>query len=176
MPLRTGRRDWLWGVALGVLILVVIFFAVVALKPSNVKTYETVAGVDCQTGERLDYHVHSFVSLLVEGEQRPIPALTGIRDNLCYFWLHTHDASGLIHVEAPEKQDFTLGQFFKIWGQPLSSTQLLDKTADAQHQITATVNGQPYTGDPSTIVLRDKETIVLQYGPPFGTPPASPYQ
>lgn len=55
MPLRTGRRDWLWGVALGLLILAAIFFAVVALKPSNVKTYETVAGVDCQTGERLEY-------------------------------------------------------------------------------------------------------------------------
>lgn len=176
MPVRTGRRDWLWGVALGIVILVVIFLMFVALRPSSVKTYDTIAGVDCQSGERLEYHVHSFLSILVDGEPRAIPAQVGIRDNQCFFWLHTHDATGLVHVEAPEQEDFTVGQFFQVWGQSLSSTQLLDKTVDAEHEITATVNGEPFTGDPSTIVLRDEETIVLQYGPPFGTPPTSPFE
>jgi len=90
----------------------------------------------------------------------------------CYFWLHTHDASGIVHVEAPQQRDFTLGQFFAIWGQQLSATQLLNKTVDAGHQIKVTVNGVEVSGDPSQIKLQDKISIVVQYGPPFATPPS----
>jgi hypothetical protein len=173
--LGTGRRDWLWGLALGALVVMGIVIALVALKPSNTKVYATVNGVDCERGERLEYHVHAWLAIMIEGEESPVPANLGIRPNECIFWLHTHDDSGVLHIEAPEKRDFTLGQFFSIWGVPLSTTQLLGKTVDASHQITATVNGAPFTGDPSTIVLADQQSIVLQYGPPFGTPPASPF-
>lgn len=36
--------------------------------------------------------------------------------------LHTHDGSGIIHVELPQLVDPspTLGQFFQIWGEPLT--------------------------------------------------------
>jgi hypothetical protein len=47
---------------------------------------------------------------------------------------------------------------------------------DASHKITATVNGTLFTGDPATISLADHETIVLQYGPPFGTPTKSIFE
>jgi hypothetical protein len=40
----------------------------------------------------------------------------------------------------------------------------------------AVVYGQQFTGDPATIALANAETIVLQYGPPFGTPPKSPIE
>lgn len=103
-----------------------------------------------------------------------VPGNTGIRDE-CLFWLHTHEDGGLMHVEAPEDAGFTLGQFFVVWGEPLSEMELLDGVADAEHQITTTVNGEPFQGDPSTIALRDEQTIVLQYGPPLGTPAPSPF-
>ena len=38
--------------------------------------------------------------------------------------LHTHDASGIVHIESPDKRDYTLGQFFDVWGVRLSSTCL----------------------------------------------------
>jgi hypothetical protein len=165
--LGTGRRDWLWGVAAGVLIIVAIFVGYVVFKPGPTQVFATVDGVDCERGERLEFHIHSLLKIYVNGEQQTVPANVGLRPNECIFWLHTHDASGLIHVEAPSERDFTLGQLFSVWGQKLSSTQLLDKTTDATHQVTAKVNGEPFTGDPSTIVFKDQETIVLQYGPPF---------
>jgi hypothetical protein len=174
--LGTGRRDWLWGIALGALVLMGVVVALVALKPSSTKTFASVDGVDCETGERLEYHVHAWLAIMINGDQRKLVPNTGFRDNQCIFWLHTHDDSGIVHIEAPDKRDFTLGQFFAVWGQPLSGTQLLDKTTDATHQIAATVNGEPFTGDPSTITLGDQESIVLQYGPPLGTPPTSPYR
>ena len=174
--IRTGRRDWLWGIALGALVLVGLAIAFVALTPSNSKIFASVDGVDCESGERLEYHVHGWLAIMVNGEQRKLEPNTGIRANECIFWLHTHDDTGIIHIEAPQERDFTLGQFFAVWGQPLSSTQLLDQTVDAGHQITATINDEPFTGEPSTIVLRDQEAIVLQYGPPFGAPPVPPFQ
>ena len=176
-PSRTGRRDWLWGVALVTVVpcvLFVVFF--VALKGSSSGTViATVDGVDCQAGEQLQYHVHAALEILIDGQPMAVPKNTGIRSN-CIFWLHTHDDTGLLHIEAPETRDFTLGQFFAVWGQPLSATQLLGSTVDASHQITATVNGTPFTADPASITLADQETIVLQYGPPFGTPPKSLFE
>lgn len=168
MPLRTGRRDWLWGFALGLAIIVVAAAVFVVIRGSPIKTYATVEGVKCQSGERLDYHVHAQLSIFIEGEPVPVASRIGIRDN-CLFWLHTHGEDGLIHVEAPERLEYTLGQFFAVWGQPLSADQLLDRTADASHEITATVDGSLAAGDPASIVLEDGEDIVLQYGPPFAT-------
>ncbi|HEX9340724.1 MAG TPA: hypothetical protein VF992_06080 [Thermoplasmata archaeon] len=39
-------------------------------------------------------------------------------------WLHTHDGSGVIHVELPQTVSAqpTLGNFFEIWGEPLNPT------------------------------------------------------
>ncbi len=43
----------------------------------------------------------------------------------CFYWLHVHTTDGIVHIESPSKtQGFTLGQFFDIWGVPLSSTQV----------------------------------------------------
>ena len=175
MPLRTGRRDWLWAVAIGIILLCVLLAGFIWLKGSNIKTFATIDGVDCQTGERLEYHAHAALEILVDGAPVTVPKNTGIRSD-CLFWLHTHDDTGIVHIEAPDNRGFTLGQFFQIWGHPLSATQLLDKAVDASHKITATVNGTPFTGDPASIPLADRQTIVLQYGPPFGTPTKSLFE
>ncbi len=43
-----------------------------------------------------------------------------------YHWLHTHDGSGIIHVELPQTVSTapTLGNFFTIWGELLGPTQV----------------------------------------------------
>jgi hypothetical protein len=163
-----------WAAAI-VAVMVVGGLVIYSGVTAGPKTYATIDGVDCQSGEMLAYHIHAALEIMVDGQQVTVPKNTGIRSN-CLFWLHTHDDSGLIHIEASAQRDFTLGQFFAIWGESLSSTQLLDKTSDATHEITATVDGQPFTGDPASIVFKNAETIVLQYGPPFGAPPKSIFQ
>ncbi|HEX9235017.1 MAG TPA: hypothetical protein VF972_01920 [Actinomycetota bacterium] len=30
--------------------------------------------------------------------------------------IHTHDATGIIHIESPTPRTFTLGEFFDVWG------------------------------------------------------------
>ena len=56
-----------------------------------------------------------------------VPQYIGFAPNLaggCLYWIHTHDASGIIHIEAPDINPpqggpYTLGMLFDIWGQPL---------------------------------------------------------
>ena len=56
--------------------------------------------------------------------------------------LHVHDGEpNKIHVESPVAHEFTLGDFFLIWGQPFSDQQILNKNADATYHIVMTVNG-----------------------------------
>jgi hypothetical protein len=175
MGILKRKRNVLWIAVIAVFAGLGGLMIASSLFGPSIKTYATVAGVDCQSGERLEYHSHAHLSILIQGEVLKVPKDIGVREE-CLFWLHTHNDSGLIHLEAPEPRDYTLGQFFEIWGQPLSETQLLDRVADSSHQITATVDGEPWEGDPADIVLKDGVTIVLQYGPPFGEPPESPFQ
>lgn len=170
--IRSGRRDWLWVLTAVVVVFAGIAIAVVMLSGGSGEgeAIDVVSDVECERGERLDYHVHSHLTLILEGEIAEVPQNIGVRPD-CIFWLHTHSPNGVLHVEAPETRAFTLGQFFDVWGQPLSSTQFLDRTADTSHEIQATVNGQPWTGDPADIPLDDLTSIVLEFGPPFVPPP-----
>lgn len=129
--------------------------------------------IKCSSTEQNTYHIHAELMIFVNGQQVTVPANIGIEQD-CLYWLHTHDTSGIIHVEAPKKDTYTLGQFFEIWGEPLDSTHLLDKTATDNQSIIAYVNGQKYQGDPQDIPIKPREVIVLEYGPPFV--PAPPFQ
>jgi hypothetical protein len=45
----------------------------------------------------------------------------------CIYWLHTHDETGIIHIESPIKKDFILGQFFDLWKKKLENPIIFDK-------------------------------------------------
>jgi hypothetical protein len=78
----------------------------------------------------------------------------------CIYWLHTHYADGIAHVESPDQRTFTLGSFFDIWGQPLSTTQVGSDTGP----VTAYVNGQKFAGNPRDIPLTAHAVIQLNVG------------
>src|SRR6202011_2527416 len=102
-------------------------------------TGQTVDGIQCQTMEQLVYHIHAHLAVFVDGAPKAIPYGIGIApprqivqtpeglavaSGACFYWLHSHTADGIIHVEAPVQRIFTLGNYFDIWRQPLSSHQV----------------------------------------------------
>jgi hypothetical protein len=54
-----------------------------------------------------------------------------------------------------------LGEFFEVWGQQLSPTDVLGVHADETQKITMTVNGHPSKAFGS-LIMRDLQQIVLE--------------
>jgi hypothetical protein len=134
-----------------------------------------VDGITCTATEQVTMHIHSHLALFYHGKQLQIPAYIGmapVPPQGCIYWLHTHDATGIIHIEAPQFEapgggPFTLGMFFDIWGQPLT----LDDVAGKRGPVTAYVNGAQWHGDPRAIPLAAHQQITLEVGTPIIPPP-----
>ncbi len=131
----------------------------------------TVDGIQCQTNEQAVYHIHAHLTIYDNGVQQAVPRGIGIPapqqvqqgfvvSGKCFYWLHTHDATGLIHVESPTRKVYTLGQFFDLWGQPLSSS----KAGGSSGHVITYVNGKQVSGDPASIKLTPHEVIQLDVG------------
>ncbi len=130
-----------------------------------------IDGIQCNQSEGAVEHIHTHVQLFEHGHAVTIPANVGIPlGGTCLYWIHTHAADGIVHIESPVKRAFTLGQFFDIWGMDLSATKAASLVAPRGRRLTITVNGAIWKGNPNAIPLRDHEEIVIQNGPPFGKP------
>jgi len=152
----------------------------------NAATGQTVDGIQCQTNEQLVLHVHTHLTIFVNGKAQVIPYGIGIpgfqavstaqgpfvQTGSCFYWLHVHANDGIIHIESPSTSlSFTLGQFFNEWGIPLSKTQV----GPAQGNVTVffTSPGQKpklYTGNPQDLPLGDHYQIQLDVGTPIVAP------
>jgi hypothetical protein len=118
--------------------------------------------------------VHAHLAVYVDGMLRPVPAGVGMVDPQvrrtrsgpklygprCYYQLHVHAQDGVIHVEAPTARAFTLGQFFALWGQPLSPTRV----GPNRGRVTVYVDGRAALTDPRSIPLRQREVIQIDVG------------
>lgn len=144
----------------------------------------TIDGVACDNSTPT-YHIHAHVSLYVNGHLQAIPLAIGVVNpqvalgfvwnGTCWYWLHTHDATGMVHIEPPNSMSMTLGQFFDIWGEPLSATvsgaDMTGTVATFNGPLHVWVNGTAFTGDPRTIAFTAHEEITLEIGSPLKAPP-----
>jgi hypothetical protein len=141
--------------------------------PANA-AYPPVDSISCQSTEQGGTHIHAHVTMYVNGTKTPIPANVGIApDGSCLYWLHTHDDSGVIHIEAPAGVSATFGNFLDIWGQRFQQlgypSQLSDDTGWQVY-----VNGKPFRGNFRTIPLQSHTLITLAYNSP-GVQPDTTY-
>ena len=86
--------------------------------------------------------------------------------------LHTHDASGVVHIENSVPADFTLGQFFTEWGVRLTS-ECIGGYCQPAVPWRVVVNGQDWPGDPNTVVLHARDEIAFVIGTPPSEVPAT---
>jgi len=110
-----------------------------------------IDGIPCDSTEHTVYHTHAHLDIFVNGQSYTVPGGIGIDPSAkCLFWLHTHTADGVIHMESPENRMMTLGNFLDIWQHtsvnvkdfaipPYSLTSI---TADAASKPTVYINGE----------------------------------
>ncbi len=159
-----NRRTWLRlagsaGVLLAVF-LVVVYAPLPLLAPTDDETEETV-----ENPPGIVLHWHVSLNITIQGERRVVPARIGLGSGL---WadhsldafgqpgaapLHTHTARGRIHIESTVVRNYTLGEFFAIWGQPIEPERLLDFVAGPGEQVTMTVKGTEAPVDPGLILV-----------------------
>lgn len=134
-----------------------------------------IDGIPCNN-ENIGYHVHAHLQIVYEGQNVAVPANIGIDDNTCVYYLHTHDNSGELHIEAPTARRFTLGNFFDIWGQPLSTSHLASIPLRKGQHLRTYLNGKLYHGKPRSIELVAHQLVALEIGPPFVQPAGFNFQ
>ena len=143
-----------------IMIVIPIIAGVVALGVVAAYVYSAQAPT-----KQMVIHIHPHLAVTVDGPPVTVQSQIGIDPSL---WknhtldqygmqgmapLHTHDASGTIHVESNAYRDYTLGDFLNIWGQFDTNSKT----------IKATVDGKPVS-DYKDIILSDGEQINLNVG------------
>lgn len=168
---RQRRQRWMWWGGGAVVVIVVIGIVAVANQTQRASAAPTIDGIQCVATEGAVTHIHQHLTIDDAGKLVPIPQGIGINNTTgCLFALHTHSPDGIIHVESPTTAQNTLGQFFDIWGQPLSRTQVASTTAGHGQSVRAYINGRLYTGNPRAIPLTAHALITLEVGPPWAPP------
>lgn len=115
-------------------------------------------------------HFHAHLDIFVDGKKVTVPALVGINVAGNYLTeLHTHDARGVIHIEAQKARPFTLGQFFAEWGVYLDS-KCIGSYCNGLHWY---LNGQKQSGNPADLVLKSHQEIAIVVGKPPAKIPSS---
>ena len=129
-------------------------------------------GLHDLTNEGQVLHIHQHLDIFVNGKHEPVPANIGIYDGQFLTELHTHDGTGIMHLESPKRANFDLGQFFGVWGVRLTP----DCVGGYCRKVTpwsVYVNGQSYSGDPGALVLKEHQEIVFVIGTPPKKIPSS---
>jgi hypothetical protein len=137
---------------------------------------QTIDGIQCNRLVQLAYQTYAHLQVDVRGRPRSLPGAIGLVNSsaqttgttttyaggLCSYWLHTDSADGVVKIDSPVPETYTLGDLFDIWTEPLTATRV----ADSRGRVTALVNGRRWHGSPRTIPLREHETIQLAVGRP----------
>jgi hypothetical protein len=129
------------------------------------------------------FHIHVHLSVFdPTGTQIMVPWAVGIvapwtynhagnqvLGGSCFYNLHTHDRSGIIHDESKTDLGLTLGNFFDVWGEPLTSTNVAGYTGTVWVKIITPTTNNPWSStiDPRSIPLTEHEQISLAVGNPI---------
>ncbi len=159
-----------------------------------------IDGITCDPTMSNNYHVHIFLGVYYNGQLMALPEAIGMENPgaasagfvdsaTCFYHIHTHDATDLVHVEDPDPSNvpitgtlYTLQQVLDVWG----------VTTDANHfgpftgPVEVFTSGQVYRGDQNnqvtpasdltywgqnaaTVPLYSHEVIVVEVGPTYPT-------
>jgi len=144
--------------------------------PADASARAQAAGLSMLTAEGTAEHIHTHLTITADGKAVTVPADIGIDLNAQMISpLHTHDTTGIIHVESPVVKPFNLGEVFTEWNVALSAGQVGSYGTSGGYTITTFVNGKQRAGDPASIQLANHEDvdIVITKGTATASAPAA---
>lgn len=132
---------------------------------SHLRERLAAIGLPALATEGTAFHIHQHIDIFINGEKIPTPADIGVNEGAQFISaLHTHVADGIIHIESDKARDFTLGQFFDIWGVRFTDSCLGSYCNDNGKKPTIFSNGKEITNGFRSLVLEPHQEIVVVYG------------
>lgn len=142
-------------------------------NPSNLPALMQVFSLAPADPSLLHNHVH--LDIFINGENVPVPAQIGL-SNQAEVPTHTHDSTGIVHVEASDVSfKPTLGLFFDVWGVSFTEKNIGGYVTDEKQQLSAFVNGKKYKGDLRQMPFNQHDEIVIVFGNNFPNPMPTSY-
>lgn len=153
--MKGNRTSIIIGVAVAVIL--AVLFAIPKLTDSTrgLARLWKEAGIDCLSGghSKALQHFHPHLTILVDGAPEHLSVNIGIASN-CMAEIHTHDATGTLHVETiSAAKIMRLKDFFAVYGKPFER---------AGYQTLVAVDGQSVS-EGEDLILKDKQVIVVEY-------------
>jgi len=137
------------------------------ILPSTADDPDPIAQ-NCLDHSGLARHDHLNLNIYINGVENAIPSSVGINTEVCnqeggnMHAVHTHDASGRLHIESNEDIDIPIGVFFDIWGVHFNETGIFDYRVNSTHELVMTVDGVT-NYDFDNYLLVDGQAIALVY-------------
>jgi hypothetical protein len=121
-------------------------------------------GLPALAREGTALHIHAHLDVFVAGRRVVVPAGIGIDPSGRFISpLHTHDATGVIHVESRTVRMFTLGEFFGVWGVRFGRRCLAGYCAGQDRVLRVYTDGRA-VADPARLALAEHQEIVVAFG------------
>lgn len=140
-----------------------------------VRAYATVDELRCGMPGKHPYAAH--IELFARGHEIVVPAGIGIAPpqqrmgatvdgGRCTYPIRTVDPTGVILVDpvAAAHRQPTIGDLFRLWGQPLDLHRLAGFIGGRRDVIVAFLDGRRVLGNPNSIPLQRHSQIVLELG------------
>jgi hypothetical protein len=163
-----NRNVWLAlgvGSVFGILILVgqLLLIGQIFNGRSSTRYASGTAGatrIQCSPVESLATHYHVALLIHRNGGTDVLPAQTGI-NTFCLYWIHVHDDSGIVHVEAPaayRDHAFVLADVFAVAKTRFDANHLGSASFPGT-ALSVYVDGVKWSGSPGDVPLVDLQTI-----------------
>jgi len=154
-------RNWaIFVVILGLIIGGI--YLIVSSTVSGINYCKIAPVIDTNIGghTNVKLHVHSNLRIVIDGKEQFIPANIGVSPGIMRP-LHTHEPDNKIHIEGLCPREFTIGEFFQVWGKRFDSECIFDKCTDSGG-LRMIVNGKE-NKEFDKYVMRDEDKIVIEF-------------
>jgi hypothetical protein len=149
------NRSTIFFVILIIAIVGLLFWARAASEPKEVANMNFPGTeIQCLTfgHQNLAQHFHPSLGISVDGTHESIPTDIGITEN-CMAEVHTHDASGELHIESVVRgKTFNIFDFFAVRGESIEREG---------YTYQMFVNGNEV--DPATYIFSDLDRVEIRY-------------
>lgn len=132
---------------------------------------QPVDGVNCLLNS--NWHRHALISIYNNGKRLGFPDGAGRVRAGCYhaYEMHTHDVTGIVHMESDTPKQFKLGQWFSLWKQPLTRDNVAGLAGPVRYYIIDNATITRYDGDPYQIQLLPHREVLIVTGTPMSVVP-----